>query len=97
MTGPKLGFYDEFGKGIDVHEWGKLKAMPDVWQMADHTDDGYVSTVYLGVSSAEPPLIFETMVWGGPLDREMWRWPSILEATLGHGQVLKWITGQEHA
>lgn len=50
--------------------------------------DVRVSTVFLGLNHAftptEPPQIFETMVFGGPLDQEQERYSSYREAESGH-------------
>jgi hypothetical protein len=35
-----------------------------------------------------PPLIFETMIFGGPLDQTQWRWPSEEAALAGHDQAV---------
>lgn len=53
--------------------------------------DSWVSTVFLGVDqnpfSAEP-VTFETAVFGGPLDSEIWRYSSWNEAENGHDRVI---------
>jgi hypothetical protein len=47
-----------------------------------------VSTVFLGLdhnwSGQGPPIVFETMVFGGELDEEMWRYATYAEAEAGH-------------
>lgn len=46
-----------------------------------------VSTVFLGLDHSwcgGPPLLFETMVFGGPLDRETDRYSTWEEAETGH-------------
>lgn len=47
-----------------------------------------VSTVFLGLDHRHfgegPPLIFETMIFGGPLDGETWRYASYDDAETGH-------------
>ena len=47
-----------------------------------------VSTVFLGIdhgfSRTGPPIIFETMVFGGLLDQAMARYATIAEARAGH-------------
>lgn len=47
-----------------------------------------VSTVWLGLdhnfSNTGPPLIFETMVWGGPLDQEKRRHATEADALAEH-------------
>ena len=46
-----------------------------------------ISTVFLGLDHQfgdGPPLIFETMVFGGPLDMEQERYATWEEAEIGH-------------
>lgn len=52
---------------------------------------GEISTVFLGLNhncGTGPPLIFETMVFGGPLDEDMDRYATYGEAEKGH---IKWV------
>lgn len=52
-----------------------------------------VSTVFLGLNHrfdrGGPPLIFETLVFGGPLDQEMDRYSTYAEAEAGHAAMCK--------
>jgi len=51
------------------------------------TEDVIVSTVFLGLNHQfgdGPPLLFETMVFGGPLDQAQARYPTWHEAEQGH-------------
>lgn len=47
-----------------------------------------ISTVFLGLDhrffSDGPPILFETMIFGGPLADEMWRYSSWDDAETGH-------------
>ena len=61
------------------------------------TGDGdvRVSTVFLGLNhqwGAGPPLLFETMVFGGPLDQEMERYSTWDEAEAGHREMVRRVT-----
>ncbi len=51
-------------------------------------DDTEVSTVFLGLDHgfglSEGPLLFETMVFGGPLDQEQCRYGTWEDAENGH-------------
>jgi hypothetical protein len=56
----------------------------------DRVGDVRVSTIFLGIDgrvSAEP-MLFETMVFGGPLDHERRRYTTWDEAEAGHAEVL---------
>lgn len=52
-----------------------------------------VSTIFLTMdhaySSGGPPILFETMIFGGPLDEEQWRYCTWAEAELGHADAIK--------
>ena len=46
-----------------------------------------VSTIFLGLDhsfGSGPPLLWETMIFGGPLDGDEWRYASRSEAAAGH-------------
>ena len=50
-----------------------------------------VSTVFLGLdqnhSEEGPPILWESRVFGGPLDTETWRYTSREEALVGHQEL----------
>ncbi|MGC2658832.1 MAG: hypothetical protein WA324_12815 [Bryobacteraceae bacterium] len=52
-----------------------------------------VSTVFLGLDHSfgadEEPLLFETMVFGGPHDQDQYRYPTWAAAEAGHAAVVK--------
>lgn len=54
-----------------------------------------VSTVFLGLDHQYgdgPPLLFETMVFGGPLDHEMNRYSTWNEAEKGHQEMVERVS-----
>ena len=56
------------------------------------TDDIEVSTVFLGLNHQfgdGPPLLFETLVFGGKLDGEMCRYSTWDQAVSGHLRVVE--------
>lgn len=60
------------------------------------TGDGDVSTVFLGLDHAYgegPPLLFETLVFGGPLDQEMVRYSTYEQAEQGHTAMVERVKG----
>lgn len=88
----------------DILKWG-------VWfEKADRTlryttfSWGRVSTVFLGIDHAPsygdgPPVLFETLVFGGPMDGDMSRYTTMAAALQGHNKIVKdlshwWITLQ---
>lgn len=52
------------------------------------TSQVLVSTVFIGINHRflgnGPPLLFETMIFGGPLDQDQWRYSSWDDAEAGH-------------
>jgi len=52
-----------------------------------------VSTVFLGVDHADtpegPPVLFETMVFGGPNDQETQRYCTVKQARDGHAEMVR--------
>ena len=59
----------------------------------DFVGEVKVSTVFLGVdhnfSNQGPPILFETMVFGGMLDREQQRYATWEKAEAGHKRIVK--------
>lgn len=55
------------------------------------TEDIEISTVFLGLDHNfgvdGPALLFETMVFGGTLDGEMYRYATWAEAEIGHARM----------
>jgi hypothetical protein len=87
-------YYDRGGRPIDVHRWAELyESSNDRRVAADDLPGGVlVSTVFLGIDHnfdpAGPPLIFETMVFGGPYDQETWRYATEAQALATHRQIV---------
>jgi hypothetical protein len=60
----------------------------------DTVDDQRISTVFLTMdhnwSTEEDavPILFETMIFGGPYDTEMWRYSTYDEAKAGHDRIV---------
>ena len=56
--------------------------------------DVLVSTVFLGLDHSftdGPPLLWETLIFGGPHDGEMWRYASRAAALAGHAQACRLV------
>lgn len=87
--------YDREGQPISHDQWGRLRqddpeyfrvAVSDVAPPSVH-----VSTVWLGLNhqyGAGPPLIFETMIFGGQHDQWCMRYSTEAEAKEGHARVV---------
>lgn len=79
----------------DLLEWGR-------WMEENHgkrhvgdtqiSPEVRVSTVFLGLDHSfggPAPLLFETMIFGGPLDQEQERYSNWEEAEAGHAEWVK--------
>ena len=72
-----------------IEEWGKMFEDPARKQVAcSKSDRGIlVSTVFLGMDHGfgeSPPILFETMIFGGEHDEDQWRYATWDEAVAGH-------------
>jgi hypothetical protein len=92
-------WFDYDGNPITIEEWDRLFRDFERRQVArTELGDVSVSTVWLGLdhrmppplSKPGPPLIFETMIFGGgdDLDEHCWRWPNQHAALAGHDQAV---------
>ena len=83
-------YYDRDGHQISLRQWGEMKYMDgsDYYRIGDtRVGRVQVSTVWLGLDhrfGEGPPIIFETMVFGGVDDGEMERYCTEAEARAGH-------------
>jgi hypothetical protein len=85
-------FYNRAGESISVTEWAagfveEWAGFEDPQIALYEEDDVTISTVFMGINHQfgdGPPLIFETMIFGGPLDDYCWRYSTEAEALAGH-------------
>lgn len=80
----------------DLIKWANWFEKADRNVAVDSFDDIMVSTVFLGLNHQfgnGPPLLFETMVFGGELDQEMDRYSTWDEAIKGHKIVVQKAKG----
>lgn len=87
-------YFAKDGRGISLLQWAKLfedRSYKQLWD--DSVGSSRVSTVWLGMDHGfgefSRPIIFETLVFGGPLDQEMDRYATIYEAEEGHKAMVK--------
>lgn len=76
---------------VDYVEWDSASANWVIQQ--DHIDESFVSTVFLGadLSCGFTPALFETMIFGGPMDGKQCRYATRAEALAGHEEILTCI------
>ena len=75
----------------DVIAWGRQFEMANRQVAKDIVGDVVVSTVFLGLDHSfgeGPPLLFETMIFGGPFDQEQERYTTWEQAEAGHKAML---------
>ena len=88
-------YYDLDGEPMTLMEWAA--AFEDhkkkIVRQSLVTNEVWLSTVWLGIDHGftftGAPVIFETMIFGGPRDSEQWRYTNELEAQAGHRRVLR--------
>ena len=84
-----MKLFDKDGSLLTMEEWGVRVSDPDYKRVAlTEIGDSSVSTVWLGINyrfgGDGPPLIFETMPFGGPFDQEPFRSSTVAEAQRFH-------------
>ena len=77
----------------DLMKWGRWFEAADRHVALTEVGGGKVSTVFLGLDHRffgdGPPLLWETMVFGGPLDGRCERYCTRVEALAGHEEVVR--------
>lgn len=79
---------------VDLMTWARWLDKARVERTVNKTDIGHglkISTVFLGLNHRfgdGPPLLFETLVFGGPLDGEQERYATWDEAEAGHARMV---------
>lgn len=76
----------------DIMKWATQFKNVDRRIAQDQIGPAMISTVFLGTDhrfgEGGPPILFETMVFGGPLDEEQERYISRDEAVVGHNAMI---------
>lgn len=88
-------YYDRSGRPISLDEWTRNFRLNRSVAQTHLGRLGYVSTVFLGLNHAwddGPPLLFETLVFGGPLDETMERYTTEEQARIGHEFMIMRLT-----
>lgn len=84
----------EVRKASTLLEWARCFENSEGRRVAKtQLEDCWVSTVFLGLdhnySGRGPPILFETMVFGGALDQDMWRCSTYAQAEVQHEEVVR--------
>jgi len=101
---------DEWSALISLPEY-KIVARDQVFVRDAHSQIDYeegtarmrgvvsISTVWLGLDHSwwgGPPIIFETMIFGGAHDEAQWRYATHLEAIQGHADAVALVRREAH-
>jgi len=89
-------YFDRQGKPISLEDWAS-KFGDRGYKTVAYLQEGdiLISTVWLGLAHGfgfgfgKRPLIFESMVFGGPFDQLQWRYSSEEEARRGHDILVR--------
>ncbi len=88
----------EITKEPNLLKWAKRWEGERGHVALDTVGDARISTVFLGInhrfSDNGPPVLFETMVFGGEHDEYQERYCTIEEARAGHAKALKMVMGE---
>jgi hypothetical protein len=86
---------DESGEPVqepDLSAWARWFEGAERHVAQDLVGEVRVSTVFLGTDhrwrGTGPPVLWESMVFGGPLDGEQERYPSKKDAARGHAALV---------
>jgi hypothetical protein len=94
---PRFYVLDENHHTVEVgmKEWARSLEVTSN-RIVDYTEiasETHVSTVFLGIDhrffGQGPPILFETMIFGGPLDGSQWRYSSWDDAQAGHKAAVR--------
>jgi hypothetical protein len=80
----------------DVLKWGRWFESAKRHVAEDYVRHMRVSTIFLGLDYSfgdGPPLLWQTMVFGGPLDQAQQRYSSYEDAVEGHAEMLCRVKG----
>jgi hypothetical protein len=79
----------------DVFTWGQWHQMANCVLFRDRIGGILVSTIFFGLNRRskpnDPPLIFETMVFGGDFGDYQERYATYSEAEAGHRRILAMV------
>jgi len=82
----------------DLDTWSRWFQRANRKVASDHIGDILISTVFLGLDhsyGSGPPLLFETMIFGGPHDQYQERYTTWEEAEAGHAKALEIVKEQK--
>ena len=91
-------YFDRKGKKISLETFADFMINHEYRRVAnDNIEDIHISTIWLGINHAfytvEPPIVFETMIFGGKFEEEgyMERYSNEKEALEGHKRAVELV------
>lgn len=82
---------------MELKDNGRIVARTPVKRVPG--EDVVVSTVFLGIDhnfdEEGPPILYETMIFGGVHHEDMWRYSTKADALVGHEKAVAHVYGQE--
>ena len=84
----------------DLIKWGKWIGGADRKVKLTETGESRISTVFLGLDHSfndGPPILFETMVFGGAMDGEMDRYSTWEDAEAGHENMVVLVKAKQRS
>lgn len=98
MSSDYHSYYDRRGNPIDREQAMRLLEDAEARRVGrDEVGEATVSTVHLVLNhqfTDGPPLIFESMVFGGPHNDYQWRYATEEQARVGHARIVAWLRGE---
>jgi hypothetical protein len=83
---------DRLPVAVDLETWSRWFATADRRVAQDRIGPVRISTVFLGLNhnmrATGEPVLFETMIFGGPLDDYQWRYATYADAERGHSEAV---------
>ena len=97
-----LYILDEENKPVeidDIEKWGEFYGSGRRRVGEDFVRNSRISTVFLGLdhsfSEEGPPILYETMIFGGKFDCEQWRYETREEAIAGHRAAVRKVVMED--
>ena len=85
----------------DLMTWGEWMQSGERHVAKETVGESDVSTVFLGLdhdfTGEGPPIVFETMVFGGALDQEQARYETWEQAEAGHAAMVELVKAEQAA
>ena len=86
---------------INVHAWANFFRLPDRIVKQEYIEEVKISTVFLGIDHSctgeGPPIVFETMIFGGEHDGYQDRCATWVEAEAMHAKAVALVNGGRNA